>query len=77
MIAFTAKAEPSGEVDELTEHVVNFERHWNLFVRRYVGCPDDGELNTEVCKVHDRRIDRKEFKASRDAAKKLFDLQEK
>lgn len=74
---FLLAAQLRANTDDLTEHVVTFERHWNLFVRRYIGCPDDGELNTEMCKQHLRRIDRKEFKAARDAAKKLFDLQEK
>jgi hypothetical protein len=56
---------------------MNFEKHWNLFVRRLVGCPDDGELSAEICKSHKAYLDRKEFKAARNAAKKLFDLEEK
>lgn len=67
-----AKAEPSS--GDLNERVINFEKHWNLFVRRLVGCPDDGELTVEICKAHKAYLDRKEFTAARNAAKKLFGL---
>ena len=62
-------------VDELTDHALAFEFHWNLFIRALAGCPSAGETSAVVCD-RTRLIDYAEYFKARQAAKKLFGLRE-
>lgn len=62
--------------DELRARAIEYEKPWNLYVRRLFGCPDDGEVTRETCNVTLGRTDYREFQRAREQAKKLYQLRD-
>ena len=63
--------------DDFAFRVVSFEKHWNVFIRKLFGCPyPSGEINAGTCHPARAETDLEEFRKAREAAKKLFDLQD-
>ncbi len=56
--------------------LLTFHNHYNLYFRRHFGCPSEAKT-TEDCRPENGFVDAAEFKAAREAAKKLFDLTDK
>jgi len=59
--------------------VYTFQEHWNVFIRKFNGCPMTGlseENVKDLCKPMVGTLDYGAFLKSRNAAKKLFDLVE-
>lgn len=66
---------PADTYDELRVKAVNFERHYDPFVRNLFGCPPLGETTVETCTLPPF-INYGEYQKARIAAIKLFDLKE-
>jgi hypothetical protein len=73
LFAVSIAAEPDVA---LTEHALTFTRHWQAFLQAYTGCPANAR-DVADCRPALGAIDYREWKASREAAKKLFDLRDK
>jgi hypothetical protein len=73
LFAVSIAAEPDAA---LMEHALTFTRHWQAFLLAYTGCPAAARDVAE-CRPALGSIDYREWKASREAAKALFDLREK
>lgn len=63
--------------DEFTSRVLAFEKHWNVFVRRLFGCPDEGDTRQTGCHLARSKNELGEFEASREKAKPLFGLEDR
>lgn len=61
--------------EDLTPRIVTFEKHWEVFVREYFGCPPHATLYEE-CTGPRGIIDYAEFNKSSHAARDLFGLKE-
>lgn len=75
LICTTALAS-NAVTDELVPRAMKLESHWNLFIRRLAGCPDQGSVNERVCNLS-RKIDYAEYSEARKAAMVLFELRER
>ena len=62
---------------ELYDKVLEFEKHWDIFVRNLFGCQKTGETNSDTCKPSNGSINYSEWTRARNAAKKLFELEDK
>lgn len=62
--------------DDFVRRAMKLESHWNLFIRRLAGCPDQGSVNELVCTLS-KKIDYAEYSEARKAAIALFDLKER
>lgn len=60
--------------DDLTQKLLTFERHHDLFIRRYYGCQLAVPLTPEVCKPFLGQFDYREFRSACVAAKDLYNL---
>jgi hypothetical protein len=56
--------------------IISFEKSYDLFVRRFYGCPEDRTVpvGPESCTPARGRIDYRTYSAAREAAKRLFAL---
>ncbi len=72
--AFVIKLSGGSTYDDLRLSVIEFEKHWDRFVRRLFGCRPDGEISPDTCKPAEGSIDYAAFSAVRKVARKLFDL---
>jgi hypothetical protein len=56
--------------------IITFEKSYDLFVRRFYGCPEDHTVpvGPEYCTPARGRIDYRTYSAAREAAKRLFAL---
>lgn len=62
----------SPTIDELRGNIFAFEKHYDVFFRKFYGCPAQGQLSNEVCKPERSYVDYKAFSEASKAAKKLF-----
>lgn len=60
--------------DELSLHLVAFDKAYVHFLRDYCGWTEPGE---NICHVGQGHINYGAFRKAREAAKKLFDLKDK
>ena len=58
------------------EKIVAFEKHWNPYVRKYVGCPLAGEASQFTCNPRLGAESYRDFKGACHAAAKLFGLKD-
>ena len=72
MIAIPLLSAPAMDPHDLAE----FHRHYNAFVRTYLGCPA-AALRVEECRPAEGMFDAREFLAARKAAAGLFYLRER
>ncbi len=64
------------DFDDLRAKVIEFERAWDIFVRKLFGCRLEGELSAETCDVAEGTVDYAAFSRARRAARKLFELKD-
>tara|TARA_R110000868_G_scaffold4119_14_gene25051 strand:+ start:5037 stop:5276 length:240 start_codon:yes stop_codon:yes gene_type:complete len=62
----------SPTIDELRENIFVFEKHYDVFFRKFYGCPSEGQLSNDVCKPGRGVVDYVAFDKAGKAAKKLF-----
>lgn len=69
--------------DEFREKLVKFHQEYDVFLRKYVGCPtrekqalQDRFIAVE-CDALKGVVDQAAYQKAREAAKELFDLEEK
>jgi hypothetical protein len=68
----------AAELDESRVRAMEFEKHWNTYIRRLFGCEEEGAITrTDQCKPVLGQIDYKAFLKSKDRAKRVFGLTEK
>jgi len=58
--------------DAFSRRAADFNVEWNLFYRKYLGCPK-GAREVEECRPQLGVLDRKRYDRARRAAMKLFD----
>jgi hypothetical protein len=73
LLVFSIPAQPD---DDFARNLVAFNKPYAVFARRYAGCPDDAK-DLSVCVPGMGRLDQKLYEQSREAAKKLFDLEDR
>ena len=61
---------------EFLQKVISFEKEWNAFYRKFLGCPLEGIADRETCRVELGIADYGVFERARTAAMKLFDFKE-
>lgn len=69
-------AQPLNFSDDFTERLVNFYKPFDLFLRHYQGCQDKGFDTENICRPGFEVLDTKNWNRAREAAKKLFSLQD-
>jgi hypothetical protein len=62
----------SPELDDLKTRVWNFEKHYDIFVRKLYGCPLTGPATKDNCLYKNSTVDYAAFTKAQAAAKKLF-----
>lgn len=76
-VSFLSDSPIAAEPDAaLTAHAIVFTRHWQAFLLAYTGCPA-GARDVADCRPALGSLNYREWKASREAAKALFDLRDK
>jgi len=74
----TAFCCPAQTTDLFLNRVINFETPWTDFLWKYAGCKDrQAPITTENCSFTRGQMDRAAWKKAREAAKKLFELDDK
>jgi hypothetical protein len=77
IVAVLLSTQAFSQDTELTGRILGFEKHWHLFLKQYFGCDMSQEnIHESVCRPATGSTNYKEFRLSREAAKKLFDLAE-
>jgi len=62
--------------DNIYKRSVDFDIHWNSFIRELFGCPKTGGTDATVCQLQTGHINYAAFLKARREAMKLFDLTE-
>jgi hypothetical protein len=63
--------------DDHTREVLEFEKHWDPYVRRLFGCALTGPFDETNCSPGAQERDVKSYMRARRAAMRVFDLKEK
>lgn len=63
--------------DDLRISALEFDRHWDTYIRKLFGCDLKGPTTPETCLESRATVDYMAFKRSRERAKKVFDLVER
>lgn len=66
----------SAAVDDMGERLATFHRHYDVFMRAFLGCPKHAR-EVEECEQKLGTIDYAEYFKARKAAEALFDLRPK
>lgn len=74
--AVHAGSQNEEENREFLRRVVEFERHWDVFIRKLFGCPLNKVLvePEAECSLAAGMMDLRGYQKAREAAKKLFKL---
>lgn len=65
------------QYDDMRLRTLEFYSHFDSYTRILFGCPvDNPTFEPNECKINQGRIDYKEYRKAREAAKKLFELKD-
>jgi hypothetical protein len=66
----------SSNFDSHGKDLVDFELAYNPYLRKYFGCPLEGEVSPTTCRASHQQRDYSLYLRSRKLAMKVFDLRE-
>lgn len=78
LAALLASVTPAAITEtDLARNSLEFDQHWDRFLREEFGCPSRGYFEGADCHKARGFVDYKEWRKARALAKRLFDLADK